>query len=317
MRIVIGTHFLIVVIGATFCIATSAMGQERQSNQPGGLPNPQFENVSYGTHPSNVLDLWQARSDRPTPLVVFIHGGGFSQGDKRAGLLKNGMQARVNACLQAGISYASINYRLSGVAIYPAQMQDSARAVQFLRSKAKEWNLDPKRFAACGGSAGAGISMWLAFRDDLADPSSTDPVARESTRLTCAAVFDAQTSYDPRFIKQIIPGNAYRHERLIKLFDVKPEEIENPPPEKAKMFEDSSPLTHISPGDPPVYIWYFGENKPLGPDADPNLGIHHPKFGAVLKEKMDALKIECTVVSKGDGNRVADTDFLKSRLGDP
>jgi acetyl esterase/lipase len=59
-------------------------------------------------------------------------------------------------------------------------MHDGARAVQYLRSRAKEWNLDPARVAATGGSAGAGISLWLAFHADLADPKSKDPVARQS-----------------------------------------------------------------------------------------------------------------------------------------
>ena len=91
-------------------------------------------------------------------------------------------------CLDSGISVAAINYRYSTQAIAPAPFQDGARAVQFLRSKAKDWNLDPQRFAATGGSAGAGISLWLGFHNDLADPKSEDPVLRQSTRLACMVV---------------------------------------------------------------------------------------------------------------------------------
>ena len=76
-------------------------------------------------------------------------------------------------------------------------LEDAARAVQFLRSKAGEWNIDKTRIAATGGSAGACSSLWLAFHDDMAKPDSPDPVARESTRLTAAAVNGAQTSLDP------------------------------------------------------------------------------------------------------------------------
>ena len=59
---------------------------------------------------------------------------------------------------------------------------DAARALQFVRSKAAEWNIDKPRIGATGGSAGACSSLWLAFHPDMADPKSTDPVARESTR---------------------------------------------------------------------------------------------------------------------------------------
>jgi len=70
----------------------------------------------------------------------------------------------------SGISVVAITYRLSDTALAPAQFHDSARAVQFIRSRAKDWNLDPKPIAATGGSAGAGLSLWLGFHDDLADP---------------------------------------------------------------------------------------------------------------------------------------------------
>src|SRR6185295_17550271 len=81
-------------------------------------------------------------------------------------------------------------------------LRDAARALQFVRSKAVEWNLDKKRIGATGGSAGACSSLWLAFHNDLADPKSADPIARESTRLWCAAVLGAQTSLDPRQLKE-------------------------------------------------------------------------------------------------------------------
>src|SRR5262244_2887446 len=91
------------------------------------LRPPDVANTSYGPHERNVLDLWKASSERPTPLVIFIHGGGFTQGDK------SGVSPfLLDACLKEGISVASINYRYSTQAPYPAPMMDSARAVQFL-----------------------------------------------------------------------------------------------------------------------------------------------------------------------------------------
>ena len=71
-------------------------------------------------------------------------------------------------------------------------LHDAARALQFVRSKAGEWNIDKQRIGASGASAGACSSLWLAFHPDMADPNSSDPVTRESTRLWCAAVTVAQ-----------------------------------------------------------------------------------------------------------------------------
>ena len=111
-------------------------------------------NVVYGSDKKfNVIDLWKAKSDKPTPLVIFIHGGGFGGGSKDHILTK----LALDEYLKAGVSYASIDYRRLQSKpgppqfIYPAIFLDCARAVQFLRYKAKEWNLDPTRFACAGG----------------------------------------------------------------------------------------------------------------------------------------------------------------------
>ena len=268
-----------------------------RAGQPGrawrGKPRPDQANVKYGPHPRNVLDLWQAKSEEPTPLVVYIHGGGFRAGDKATlnpTLLKQ--------CLEAGISVAAVNYRLSQHAPFPAPMLDSARAVQFLRSKAKEWNLDPSRVAATGGSAGAGISLWLGFHDDLADAKSTDPVAQQSTRLSCMAVFGAQSSYDPRFIQKHIGGRAHEHPALRPFYGLKPGETDTP--RAHKLYEEASAITYVSEGDPPVFMFYSEANRPLPPNARPGQGIHHPKFGELLKEKLDPLKIECVLRHRTD-----------------
>src|SRR5262245_50508131 len=181
----------------------AADAKARSSERSSEL-GPTLENVSYGPDASNRIAFWNSNSNAPTPLVVFIHGGGFRAGDKA-----DFDKLLQTSCLVSGISYASINYRLSNVAPYPAQMHDSARAIQFIRSKAAEWNIDPKRVACTGGSAGAGISLWLAFHDDLADPKSADPVARQSTRLACAMPTNMQCTYDPREIEKIVPGDAY------------------------------------------------------------------------------------------------------------
>src|SRR5262245_22209424 len=154
-------------------------------------------NVPYGTHPRQVLDFYQAKSDKPTPVVLAIHGGGWVNGDK------GGYRGAAKRYNDAGLSVVAINYRFTTQAaeagVEPPvkwPLEDAARALQLVRSKARDWNLDKERIGAPGGSAGACSSLWLAFHDDLANPKCDDPVARESTRLYCAAVSGAQTTLD-------------------------------------------------------------------------------------------------------------------------
>src|SRR5437016_392376 len=88
---------------------------------------------------------------------------------------------------------ASCRLRSSTIAPYPAPMEDGARALQYIRLHAKEWNINPKAVACTGGSAGAGISLWIGFHDDMSLPSSDDPVKRQSTRISVVGVNNAQT----------------------------------------------------------------------------------------------------------------------------
>src|SRR6516164_5990085 len=204
-------------------------------------------NVPYGTHPRQVLDFSQAKSEKPTPVVFYIHGGGWQGGDKTI---------NPKPFLDKGISVVAINYRYvkNGVEekIEPpvkAPLEDAARALQFVRSKAAEWNIDKKRIGATGGSAGGCSSLWLAFHDDMADPNSKDPVARESTRLYCAAVNGAQTSLDPKQLREWMPNYRYgAHAFGKKNLEVVLKERETLLP----WIKEYSPIEHVSKDDPPV-----------------------------------------------------------------
>src|SRR6185503_9957422 len=119
--------------------APDTHAQARRKGE-GSKPKPDLANEKYGPHERNVLDLWKAKSDKPTPLVVFIHGGGF-----RAGSKEGVSPLLIDGLLKKGISFMAINYRLSPEVSFPAHYMDCARAIQFARLHAKEWNLDPTR----------------------------------------------------------------------------------------------------------------------------------------------------------------------------
>ncbi|HUV64344.1 MAG TPA: alpha/beta hydrolase fold domain-containing protein, partial [Sedimentisphaerales bacterium] len=254
---------------------------------------PTHADEKYGEHEKQAFDLYLVDSEKPTPLFIWIHGGGFRGGDKRP----------VNAAMlqrfaEHGVSFASMNYRLTDVGPYPMQMLDAARGLQTIRQRAKQYNIDPSRIACGGSSAGAGISMWLLYHDDLAEPASSDPVARQSTRITCAVSVAGQTSYDPRVINKLFDTDQV-HEALITLYRMK-DNKDLDRPEVTRLFEDVSIINHATADDPPLYLYYPQANEPLPPNSTGQQHIHHPKFGFFLREKTDKLGLETVLKLRED-----------------
>lgn len=248
--------------------------------------------VSYGPEKMHVLDFWKADGEGPRPLLVYIHGGGWIGGDKKQAY------ARIKPFLDKGISYAAVNYRLTGEAPLPAPVHDAARAIQFLRTKAGEWNINPNRIALTGGSAGACTSMWLLFHDDLADPAAEDPVLRQSTRVTAAAVSAGQTSIDPQVIEGWLGPNVLKHRMINMAVGEATIEAALANYEKHRdLYVEFSPYNHVSAGDPPLLMTY-GNNMKL-PSENAGHGIHHPVYGVKLKEKADQQGVECHLLIKG------------------
>lgn len=295
---------LIACLTVTLFTFAAAQDANRPKLRPDGTTVPTHEAVSYGPHKRNVMDVWLAESDRPTPVLVSIHGGAFQNGTKHVG---PGLLA---VCLKAKISVVAISYRLSSDAIAPAAFHDAARAIQYIRYRAKEWNLDPTRIAATGGSAGGGISLWLGLHDELADPKSADPVLRESTRLTCVATQVGQTSYDPRFIKALFPdSDAYKAQWAEKFFGTPLDKLDGLPADKYKLFEEVSPINHLTKDDPPV-LQIYGVTV----DSPPTDAIHHARFGKALKDRMDPLGIPCQIVETIRNNEGVVFEFVKKEF---
>jgi acetyl esterase/lipase len=119
---------------------------------------PTYKDLAYATSSSaQKLDLYLPKSGEPFPLVIMVHGGGFMFGDKGDGAGLTG----VDQLLAAGYAVASINYRLSGEAIYPAQIHDAKAAVRFLRANSEKYKLNPDKFGAWGASAGGNLVALL------------------------------------------------------------------------------------------------------------------------------------------------------------
>ena len=262
---------------------------------------PTHANVKYGEHERQVFDLWLADSSKPTPLAIYIHGGGFKSGSK-----EKLSSANLTRLLQAGISVAAINYRLLGTHPLPTAHHDARRALQTMRSRAGEWNIDKDRVAAFGGSAGAQICMWLAYSDEMAKPDSSDPIERESTRLSCVATAGGQTSNSAEFWREtigpllgdgnqveslVLPLNGETDREKIRIAQWGAKTLE----EANKTAARHAALEIVSTDDPPIFMSYG-----MSPDAklptDPKRVrgwlIHHVNLGFALRKKTDALRLE-------------------------
>lgn len=153
-------------VATTLSVTPSSTPSEGPSD-----PAPTFADVPYADiSPAQVLDLWLPDSvPGPWPLVILIHGGGFKAGDKAS------QMARVRTVLAAGYAAASIDYRLSGEARFPAAVQDVKAAVRSLRANAATYRLDAERFAVWGVSAGANLALMIGVSgdqlSDLDDPA--------------------------------------------------------------------------------------------------------------------------------------------------
>lgn len=245
-------------------------------------------NVAYGDHRRNVFDLWMVDSEHPTPLVVFIHGGGFRRGDKS--LLYH--STILVDLLDAGISVAGVNYRFSHQ--HPegtlGSLKDAARFVQYIRFHADTYNLDKRRVACYGGSAGGAASLWLAFRDEMADPFS-DPIAAESTRLTAAGAMATPSTLDLLRWPEILGISRAQAVATARYFGAK-DETELLSEQGERMRAEIDLLELMTADDPPIFV----HNNDPG-DVPKQVGhmAHHPNHARALKQRADELGIEAVV----------------------
>lgn len=252
-----------------------------------------LSNEKYGDHPRNNFDIWLAESAEPTPLVIYIHGGGFVGGDKS----KYYPSPDLVRFLDAGVSVAIINYRFMDEAPYGilASLYDSKRFLQFIRYHSLKYNIDKTRIACSGGSAGAGTSLWLAFSNDMAEPESLDPVLRESTRISCAGAFDTQATYDIFKWDEIFGlPLADTSEQIVSIARA----FGYNSASKAELLgalgirKNLDFLSKMSRNDSPVFI--FNKHKAGIPQNQDDLN-HHPFHAKALKDQAEKVGLEAVV----------------------
>ena len=273
-----------------------------------GISAKFVENIAYDEKERTQFDIWLPESTTPTGLVIYIHGGGFKSGDKKGA--RSSFTQEIRSFLENKIAFASINYTLlepfgqesEGVI---KSLNDSKRAIQFIKYYARSLNINKDKVMLSGGSAGAGTSLWIAFNDDLAEPDNPDPVLRESTRVSGAAVRETQASYDlERWVYDVFvdyPNITFeellkgRENSLLQFYGLSGED-EYDTPEIINYRERVDMLDLMSKDDPP--IWVSNVQSAVVYPRTTGLLYHHAYHARELKERADALGIE-NVISYG------------------
>jgi acetyl esterase/lipase len=233
---------------------TTSSAQEqsapRQGRAGAALALPQGTRAKYdipdveGGGRSQSLDLFippGASADKPMPLVIWVHGGGWQQGDKA--------QPPALGLLRWGYVVASINYRLTDEAIFPAQINDCKAAVRWLRAHAEEYHIDPDHIGAWGASAGGHLVALLGTAGDQKDLEGDGGNAKFSSNVQ--AVCDL---FGPSDLTRVLDDTA-ANSALPKL-------LGGPLRQHLDDAKRASPITYATKDDPPFLILH-GTKDPL------------------------------------------------------
>ena len=202
------------------------------------------------------LDLYlPPEPGAPVPVVVFLHGGGWRLGSRHsAGPAYRGVSPTpLERIAQAGVAVASVDYRLSGEATWPAQLHDAKAAVRWLRARAGDLGVDPDRIAAWGESAGGHLAELLGLTGD--DPALEGEVGIVGTSSRVAAVV---AWYAPSDVGSVASDTgadpADPTTREAQLLGAAPSTV----PDVASQ---ASPLAHVTPDAPPFLLLHGGADR--------------------------------------------------------
>lgn len=174
------------VLLAVAALVAGCAGRPAVAAAPPRATGSERLDVAYaGASPSQVLDLRvPASTSGPVPLVVYLHGGGFRDGDE------DEVGGLAPELLDAGYAVASVGYRLSDEAPFPAAPRDAKAAVRHLRAHASEYGLDPARFAVWGDSAGGNLAALVGLTGDRRTVLDDDALGNPGVPSSVRAVVD-------------------------------------------------------------------------------------------------------------------------------
>jgi acetyl esterase/lipase len=256
-------------------------------------PAPTHADVSFGPHPHQLMDMYVPSKGRgPYPVLLWF--GGIWKPAKHP--------ARLDFFGNAGCAVIAVQTRTmtdatdDKAAVPIAYMaEDACRAVQFVRLNAAKWGLDPNRIAVGGGSQGALPALYVACAGERADPTSSDPVARASTAVRCAAAYRSQPTIDPKRMQEWVPGVKWGAPALGCGFEESLRRRDDLLPILAKW----SPDALLHPGTPPLYFennWGLTRPEAVG---EMDYKVHSPAWSLGFRELARKAGVACFVKYPG------------------
>lgn len=288
------------------------------------------KDIAYDIKERTLFDIFLPSSNQPTPIVIFIHGGGFTSGSKE--MIYSFEADHIRTYLSNNIAFATISYTLlddtgetEGV-LKP--MNDAKRALQYIRSRAADFNIDKTKVVLTGFSAGAGTSLWIAFNDDMSDSSNADPVLRESTRVSGVAVYETQATYNiDRWISdvfvdygitldQVISNPSYSSS-ITRLYGIPTISDYNTP--EVEAYKNTVDMLQLFTADDPE-IWVNNVLQPVVYPSNATIMYHHAFHARELKERADIVGVANVTyyglnpVLYADPSGESYTDFIIRKL---
>ena len=229
---------------------------DRKIASMSGLPSnqvQQFRDLPYTANANSreqMLDLYLPPSvDHPLPVVVFIHGGGWYEGDKS--------ECPALPMVHTGYAVASINYRLTGQARFPAQIFDCKAAIRWLRAHANQYHLDPNKIAVWGSSAGGQLAALLGTSGGVRELEGNLGSNDQDSRVQAVVDWFGPANFLAAGNKDALSSEALR--ALVGLLGALPDEA-------PMLARSASPITYVSKNAPQFLIMH-GDQDHLVPLA--------------------------------------------------
>jgi acetyl esterase/lipase len=238
----------------------------RQSRVPtGAIAHRDLEYIPGG-HERHKLDLLLPPGDGPFPVIVWVHGGAWRAGSKGAG--------PALAFVDKGYAVASVNYRLSQHAVFPAQIEDCKAALRWLRANAAHYKLDRERFAVWGSSAGGHLVALLGTAGDRKQWDMFGGNTEQSSRVQCVVDWFGPTDFlqmggrhndanSPE--SQLVGGAIQEHKEKVAA---------------------ANPITYVTPDDPPFLIMHGQQDNTVPPNQSELLATALKKAGVSVDHRV-------------------------------
>jgi acetyl esterase/lipase len=280
------------------------------SAKPPAKPAPSIVDVAYGPHANQRLDVYiPTKGTGPFPVLVWY--GGIWKPARNV--------PDPNRFLNAGIALVAVGTRTLTDGMDDKQkepvaylMNDACRSVQYVRAHAKEWNLDPGHIAVGGGSQGALPALYVGCSPDRANPTATDPVERQSSKVTCVAAYRSQPTIDPKQMQEWVPGVQWGAPALGYAFTESLKRRE----ELLPIINRWSPDKLLRAESAPIYFennWGLTQPEKV---TEPDYKVHSPAWSLGFQKLAQAAGTTCFVKYPDHPTDGYDDiwDFIKKRL---